>query len=305
MKKVLVTGGAGYIGSHTVVCLIEQGYAPVIFDNFDNSSLEVVSRIESITGIKPECIEGDICNPAELEILFERHVFDAVIHFAGLKAVGESVDKPMRYYRNNVYGSLELFRTMDKFDCRRIVFSSSATVYGSPASVPISEEFPLSATNPYGQSKLMVENILRDLANANKEWQISILRYFNPVLLSVFGDDYDTEDGTGIRDYIHVMDLANAHLKALSALNAAHGCQAYNIGTGQGYSVLQMIAAFERASGKKISYKIEPRRAGDVAECFALTDLSRERLDWEAEHGLDRMMEDHWRWQSNNPDGYS
>ena len=336
MKKVLVTGGAGYIGSHTVVLLIEQGYTPIIYDNFINSSAEVLSRIQTITGVKPICVNGDICDANALGALFSEHQFEAVIHFAGLKAVAESVTQPTRYYHNNVSGSLELFRTMEKFECRRIVFSSSATVYGDPASVPISEDFPLSATNPYGQSKLMVENILRDLAIANT-WQISILRYFNPVaahpsgligedpngvpnnlmpfvaqvavgkqsVLSVFGNDYNTVDGTGVRDYIHVMDLASAHLKALLALTHDHGCRAYNIGTGVGYSVLQMVAAFERASGKEIAYKIQPRRAGDIAECYALADLSREHLAWQSEYDLERMMADHWRWQSNNPNGYS
>ena len=336
MKKILVTGGAGYIGSHTVVRLIEQGFTPVIFDNLINSSFEVIERIGRITGVTPECIEGDICSEDALVTLFNEHEFEAVIHFAGLKAVGESVSEPLRYYQNNVTGSLVLFKVMAQFGCRRIVFSSSATVYGDPASVPISEDFPLSATNPYGQSKLMIENILRDLAVSNEEWQISILRYFNPVaahpsgligdnpngipnnlmpfvaqvavgkrpVLSVFGDDYETSDGTGVRDYIHVMDLANAHLKALNALDSEHGCQAYNIGTGKGYSVLEMVAAFARASGREIPYRIEPRRSGDIAECYALPDLSLKKLGWKSECDLDLMMEDHWRWQSNNPNGY-
>jgi len=336
MKKVLVTGGTGYIGSHTVVGLIEEGYTPVILDNFINSSPEVIARIEAITGTKLDFVKGDICNKADVETVFSTHEFDAVIHFAGLKAVGESVEQPLRYYQNNVYGTLVLLQVMEQFGCQRLVFSSSATVYGDPVTVPISEDFPLSATNPYGQSKLMIENILRDLYQANSAWQISILRYFNPVAahpsgligddpngipnnlmpfvaqvavgkraeLSVFGDDYDTIDGTGVRDYIHVMDLANAHLKALTALNSGHGCIAYNVGTGQGYSVLEMISAFEKASGRKVPYKIEARRVGDIAECFALPSLSREKLGWEAKYGLDRMMQDHWRWQFNNPDGY-
>jgi len=318
------------------VRLIEQGFTPVIFDNLINSSFEVIQRIGRITGVTPECIKGDICSEDALEALFKEHEFEAVIHFAGLKAVGESVSEPLRYYQNNVTGSLVLFKVMAQFGCRRIVFSSSATVYGDPASVPISEDFPLSTTNPYGQSKLMIENILRDLAVSNEEWQISILRYFNPVaahpsgligdnpngipnnlmpfvaqvavgkrpVLSVFGDDYETSDGTGVRDYIHVMDLANAHLKALNALDSEHGCQAYNIGTGKGYSVLEMVAAFERASGREIPYKIEPRRSGDIAECYALPDLSLKKLGWKSECDLDLMMEDHWRWQSNNPNGY-
>ena len=336
MKKILVTGGAGYIGSHTVVRLIEEGYKPIVFDNFVNSSYEVINRIERITGTKPICIEGDICLAEDLTNVFSQHEFHAVIHFAGLKAVGESVEQPLRYYQNNVNGALVLLDVMQQFDCRRIVFSSSATVYGDPASVPISEDFPLRTTNPYGQTKLMIEEILRDVYQSNQNWQISILRYFNPVAahpsgligddpngipnnlmpfvaqvavgmrekLSVFGDDYETVDGTGVRDYIHVMDLANAHLKALDALNSDHGCEAYNIGTGQGYSVLQMINAFERASGRDIPYKVEGRRAGDIAECFALPALSQKRLGWQAEYDLDKMMEDHWRWQFNNPNGY-
>lgn len=336
LTKVLVTGGAGYIGSHTVVRLIEEGFCPVIFDNFINSSVEVLQRIKRITGIEPICHHGDVTNELDLLDVFSAHEFSSVIHFAGLKAVGESVKKPLLYYQNNVHGSITLFRIMDEFNCRKIVFSSSATVYGDPASVPIAENFPLSATNPYGQSKLVVETMLRDLSVSDSRWEVSILRYFNPVAahpsgligehpngipnnlmpyiaqvavgklasLAVFGDDYQTVDGTGVRDYIHVMDLANAHIKALKALHCEHGCLAYNIGTGQGYSVLEVVAAFERASGKTINYSIKERRAGDIAECFALTDLSEERLGWVAEHGLDQMMEDQWRWQSNNPDGY-
>jgi len=336
MKKILVTGGAGYIGSHTVICLIEQGYTPVIFDSFVNSSVEVVSRVKAITGVNVECVEGDLCFKDDLFALFKAHKFEAVIHFAGLKAVGESVEQPLIYYQNNVSGSLTLLSVMAEFNCHKLVFSSSATVYGDPESVPISEDFPLSATSPYGQSKLMIENILRDLYLSNNDWQISILRYFNPVAahpsgligdnpngipnnlmpyvaqvavgklkkLSVFGDDYDTPDGTGVRDYIHVMDLSNAHIKALQALSSDHGCQAFNIGTGQGYSVLEMIKAFEEASGRTIPYDIKARRAGDVAKCYALPSLSRERLNWNAVLGLDEMMRDHWRWQVNNPDGY-
>lgn len=336
MKKILVTGGAGYIGSHTVVRLIEEGYIPVIFDNFVNSSSDVITRLEAITGVKPECIKGDICDEVGLKKVFLDHQFEAVIHFAGLKAVGESVEQPLRYYQNNVNGALVLLQVMNEFNCRRIVFSSSATVYGDPASVPISEEFPLGATNPYGQSKLIIEEVLRDLYQSNAAWKISILRYFNPVAahpsgligedpngipnnlmpfvaqvavgkrakLSVFGDDYDTADGTGVRDYIHVMDLADAHLKALVALNAEHGCVAYNIGTGQGYSVLQMVKAFERASGQKIPYEIKGRRSGDIAECYALAELSKQKLGWEAKCDLDQMMKDQWRWQFNNPNGY-
>lgn len=336
MKKILVTGGAGYIGSHTVVRLIEQDICPIIYDDLSNSSALVLSRIQDVTGVRPELVKGDIQDSEALNRLFAKHDFDAVVHFAGLKAVGESVAEPMRYYRNNVYGSMELFRVMAEHNCFRVVFSSSATVYGDPASVPIVENFPLSATNPYGQSKLMVENILRDLSVADDRWQTSILRYFNPVAahesgligedpngipnnlmpfiaqvgvgklecLAVFGSDYDTPDGTGVRDYIHVVDLADAHLKALHALNPQHGCQAYNIGTGQGYSVLEMVAAFEKASGVEIPYKIQARRPGDIAQCYADPTMSGEKLGWQAKFGLDEMMRDQWNWQSNNPQGY-
>jgi len=337
MKKILVTGGAGYIGSHTVLALTEQGFTPVIFDNLSNSSKAVLPRLEKLSGQEIALIEGDIQDVELLNKVFQQHQFDAVIHFAGLKAVGESVEQPLRYYQNNVHGSLQLFRVMAEYGCKRIVFSSSATVYGDPASVPIKEDFPLSATNPYGQSKLMIEDILRDLSVADADWQISILRYFNPVSahpsgligedpngipnnlmpyiaqvgvgkltqLSVWGNDYDTPDGTGVRDYIHVVDLANAHLKALQALNPQHACQAYNIGTGQGYSVLEMVAAFERASGVNIPLVIKDRRPGDIATCYADPNHSKRKLNWTAEFGVDQMMQDHWRWQSNNPDGYS
>ena len=336
LNKILVTGGAGYIGSHTVITLIEHGFDIVILDNFDNSSAESVRRVEKITGVRVEVANADVRDENALRYLFDKHRFDAVIHFAGLKSVGESVLHPLRYYQYNVQGALQLLRIMSESDCKRFVFSSSATVYGEPSSVPITEAFPLRATNPYGQSKLVVENILRDLSKSDPEWQISILRYFNPIAahasgligedpsgipnnlmpyiaqvgvgrldrLSVYGDDYDTLDGTGVRDYIHVVDLANAHLKALQALNAEHRCQAYNIGTGRGYSVLQMVQAFERASGQTIRYEIVPRRDGDIASCYADTQKSCERLAWAAEHDLDDMMRDLWRWQSQNPNGY-
>ena len=336
MKQILVTGGAGYIGSHTVVQFIEQGYFPVIVDNFSNSSNKVVSRIEQITGVLPAYYDVDIRDRDSLKTIFQEYDFDAVIHFAGLKAVGESVKQPLRYYANNVQGSLALFQTMQEFACHKLVFSSSATVYGDPEHVPIDESSTLQTTNPYGQSKLMIENILRDLSLSDAQWQISILRYFNPVAahssgligenpngipnnlmpyiaqvavgklqcLSIFGDDYSTPDGTGIRDYIHVVDLANAHLCALTALNQGHGCQAYNIGTGRGYSVLEMVKAFEKASGKHIPFEIKARRDGDIARCYAKTDFSRRKLSWQAQYGLDEMMVDQWRWQSNNPDGY-
>lgn len=336
MTKILVTGGTGYIGSHTVVALIEQGYQPVILDNFSNSQPAVIDRIEQITSVRPELVNTDIQDSASLNTIFEQHEFEAVIHFAGLKAVGESVNKPLRYYQNNVAGSMALFGAMEQHGCFRIVFSSSATVYGDPASVPIKENFPLQATNPYGQSKLMVENILRDLSVADPRWQASLLRYFNPVAahksgligedpsgipnnllpyiaqvgvgkldkLSVYGNDYNTPDGTGVRDYIHVCDLADAHIKALQAQNAEHGCQAYNIGTGEGYSVLEIIKAFEQASGVTIPFEVKPRRAGDVASSYADPSHSENALAWKAQYGLDQMMEDHWRWQSNNPEGY-
>jgi UDP-glucose 4-epimerase len=271
-----------------------------------------------------------------LQKTFEQNKFDAVIHFAGLKSVGESAQQPLRYYSNNVDGALQLLKVMGDNGCKKIVFSSSATVYGDPSSVPITELFPLSATNPYGQSKLMVENILRDLSSSDRDWQVAILRYFNPVAahrsgligedpsgipnnlmpyiaqvavgklkcLSVYGDDYDTHDGTGVRDYIHVVDLASAHIKALQALDAEHGCQPYNIGTGRGYSVLEMVKAFERASGQEVEYKIVPRRPGDVASCYADTNNSARALGWLAENDLDEMMRDHWNWQQKNPNGY-
>ncbi len=336
-KKILVTGGAGYIGSHTVVSLIENGFEVFILDDFSNSHVESIRRVEQICGTSIDFLEADVGDEAAVRGIFEANDFYAVIHFAAFKAIGESVQQPLRYYQNNVSGALNLLKVMDDFDCRRLVFSSSATVYGDPSSVPITESFPLSATNPYGQSKLMVENIMRDLYRADQSWQLSILRYFNPVAahqsgligedpsdipnnlmpyisqvgvgrldcLSVYGDDYNTPDGTGVRDYIHVSDLANAHVKALQALNSEHGCESYNIGTGQGYSVLEMVKAFERASGQTINYKVMPRRGGDVASCYADTRKSTEHLDWKAEYDLDRMMQDLWRWQSKNPNGYA
>lgn len=334
--SILVTGGAGYIGSHTVVLLLQAGLDVVVFDNLCNSHPEVFNRIETITGKRPHFVEGDIRDKAALSKVFSEHSIESVIHFAGLKAVGESVAKPLMYYQNNVEGSLNLFDVMAQHNCKRIVFSSSATVYGDPASVPIREHFPLSATNPYGQSKLMIENILRDIAVSDPSWQISLLRYFNPVgahesgligedpngmpnnlmpfvaqvaigrreKLSVFGGDYPTVDGTGVRDYIHVVDLAAGHLKALEALNPEHGCQAYNLGTGNGYSVLQVVKAFAKASGREIPYEIAPRRPGDIATCYADPAYSAEKLGWTAHFDLARMVTDHWRWQSQNPNGF-
>ena len=334
--SILVTGGAGYIGSHTTVMLLQAGKDVVVLDNLINSNPEVFNRLEQITGKRPAFVEGDIRDRACLTQLFTDYDIESVIHFAGLKAVGESVEKPLMYYQNNVEGSLTLFDVMAEHNCKKIVFSSSATVYGDPASVPIKEDFPLSATNPYGQSKLMIENILRDLAISDSQWEISILRYFNPVgahasgligedpsgipnnlmpfvaqvaigkrdQLSVFGGDYPTPDGTGIRDYIHVLDLAKGHLSALQALNTEHGCKAYNLGTGNGYSVLEIVKAFANASEREIPYQIVDRRPGDIAECYADPTHSKQTLGWSAEYDINRMVQDHWRWQINNPEGY-
>ncbi len=337
MKKILVTGGTGFIGSHTVVSLIEAGYIPVIIDNLDNSSDLVLDRIQSISGARAEFIRGDIRSENTLNELFSKHRFEAVVHFAGLKAVGESVEKPMRYYSNNVEGSIQLLKAMGRYDCRRLVFSSSATVYGDPVSVPIKEGFTLSATNPYGQSKLTVETMLRDLAAADERWEFTLLRYFNPVgahesgligeepngipnnlmpfiaqvavgrleKLSVWGGDYDTPDGTGVRDYIHVMDLAEAHIEAVKSFKPNHGCRAYNVGTGGGYSVLEMIRAFEKASNCEIPYSIEPRRSGDIASSYADPELCHRELGWHAKRGISEIMRDQWNWQRKNPNGYT
>ncbi|MCW8106968.1 UDP-glucose 4-epimerase GalE [Alteromonas ponticola] len=338
MKSVLVTGGAGYIGSHTTLQLLEQGYSVVVLDNLTNSSVESLRRVEEITGKSVTFIEGDIRDESVLERIFSEYDIGYVIHFAGLKAVGESVEKPMQYYENNVYGTLTLCRVMQEHQVKNIVFSSSATVYGDPVSLPLRESMSTGhPTNPYGMSKLMVEHILADIYNSDTAWNIVLLRYFNPVgahpsgkigedpngipnnlmpyisqvatgklkELSVFGDDYDTADGTGVRDYIHVEDLANGHLKALDRLNLNMGLDIYNLGTGQGYSVLEMIRAFETASGKKVPYKIAPRRSGDVAACYADPTLAAKELNWHAEKGLDEMCADIWRWQSNNPEGYT
>lgn len=333
---ILVTGGTGYIGSHTVVELLDAGADLLIVDNLSNSKLAVLDRIESITGRRPAFVQADIRDRAAMRELFASHAISEVIHFAGLKAVGESVAQPLRYYDNNVQGSLVLFQTMAEAGVKKLVFSSSATVYGDPHTVPIIEDFPLQATNPYGRSKLMIEEILRDLAIADPSWRIALLRYFNPVgahssgligedpngipnnlmpfiaqvavgkrpELSVFGNDYPTVDGTGVRDYIHVVDLALGHLAALQALNEKPGVLTVNLGTGQGYSVLQMIAAFEKASGKQVAYRIVERRPGDVASCYANPSLALERLKWQAERGIEAMCTDTWRWQSMNPVGY-
>ena len=333
---ILVTGGAGYIGSHTVVQLIAAGHDLVILDNFSNSSPKVLDRIFAISGSRPQVIEGDIRDPALLKRIFSEYPIDAVIHFAGLKAVGESVAQPIRYFDNNVVGSLRLFEAMAEANVKTLVFSSSATVYGDPHTVPICESFPLRATNPYGRTKLHIEEMLRDISHADPAWRIALLRYFNPVgahpsgligedpqdipnnlmpyvaqvavgrrsQLGVFGNDYPTPDGTGVRDYIHVVDLARGHLAALDALERAEALITVNLGTGRGYSVLDVVSAFERASGKPVPYQILPRRAGDVASCFADPALAFESLGWSAEFDLDDMCRDSWRWQEGNPQGY-
>ena len=337
MKQILVTGGAGYIGSHTVVQLIEAGFMPIVYDNFSNASMESIRRVEKITDTMVTVVEGDIRDREALRRVFEEYSIDSVIHFAGLKAVGESVQQPLRYYDNNVNGTVVLCEVMADAGCRQIVFSSSATVYGDPETVPIREDFPLSATNPYGRSKLMIEEILRDLYVSDRSWQIILLRYFNPVgahpsgligedpsgipnnlmpyitqtavgqlsCLSVFGNDYDTPDGTGVRDYIHVVDLAEGHLKALEKLGSLDEVLAVNLGTGQGYSVLEMVQAFEQASGREVPYCIAPRRPGDIASCYADPGYAHEVLGWEAQKGIREMCEDAWRWQEKNPEGFS
>jgi len=335
--KILVTGGAGYIGTHTCVLLIEAGHEVVIFDNFSNASKESIRRVEKIVQKNIPYIEGDVRSQEDLSKVFDTHHIDAVIHFAGLKAVGESVEKPLAYYDNNINGTLVLCEVMQKYGCKSIVFSSSATVYGDPHTTPIKEGFPLLATNPYGRSKLFIEEILRDLYISDNEWKVVLLRYFNPVgahvsgtigedpsgrpnnlmpfitqtaigkreKLSVFGNDYDTHDGTGVRDYIHVVDLAKGHLCAIEKLQDFDEVMTINLGTGKGYSVLDVVKAFEKASGKTVPYSIEPRRAGDIAKYFADASYAKEILDWRAEKDLLQMCEDSWRWQSQNPTGYT
>ncbi|MEZ9550433.1 UDP-glucose 4-epimerase GalE [Vibrio breoganii] len=334
--NVLVTGGMGYIGSHTCIQLLEAGMTPVIFDNLYNSKASVNQRISLVSGQNVEFVEGDIRDKALLVKTMQQYNIDAVIHFAGLKAVGESVAKPLEYYDNNVNGTLVLVDAMREAGVKRLVFSSSATVYGDPASVPITEDFPTSATNPYGRSKLMVEECLTDFQAAKPDWSITLLRYFNPVgshptghlgedpqgipnnlmpfvsqvavgrreYLSVFGDDYPTPDGTGVRDYIHVMDLSDGHIAALQKVGNESGLHIFNLGTGNGSSVLDMVKAFEQASGTTIAYKIAPRRPGDIAECWADPAKAEAVLGWKATRTLQEMSEDTWRWQSENPKGY-
>ncbi|HEY8351104.1 MAG TPA: UDP-glucose 4-epimerase GalE [Sphingomonadales bacterium] len=334
--KVLVTGGAGYIGSHAVVELVAAGHEVVILDNLSNAKPEAVRRVSAITQREIPFVQGDIRDRETLRRLFAAHDLDAVMHFAGLKAVGESVEKPLAYYDNNVTGSLTLFEVMGEAGCKSIIFSSSATVYGDPASVPIREDFPTSATNPYGRSKLMIEEMLRDLAASDPTWRVVLLRYFNPVgahesgmigedpngipnnlvpyiaqvaigrlpRLRVFGGDWPTRDGTGVRDYIHVVDLARGHVAALAWLGRSRGVGIFNLGTGRGYSVLEMVRAFAEASGRDIPYEIVGRRPGDIAECYADPSLAERELGWRAERTLAQMCADSWRWQSMNPEGY-
>ncbi len=334
--KILVTGGAGYIGSHTCVELLNDNYDVVVLDNLSNSSEESLNRVRRITGQSIDFYKTDLLDKKNIAAIFLDHKIDAVIHFAGLKAVGESVSIPLKYFHNNITGTLNLLSVMKDANVKNIVFSSSATVYGNPATLPIKEDFPLSATNPYGRTKLMIEEILKDLYHSDKNWNIALLRYFNPVgahssgeigedpagipnnlmpyisgvavgslpEVNVFGNDYDTSDGTGVRDYIHVVDLALGHIRILPTLFAHPGMVIYNLGTGKGYSVLEMIKGFEAASGKKIPYKITERRPGDVAACWADPSKALREISWKAEKTLYDMCKDTWHWQTKNPDGY-
>ena len=334
--RILVTGGAGYIGSHTCLTLLEQGYEVCVVDNLSNSKETPLKRVQALTGRQLGFYRVDLTDKERLREVFESRAFDGVIHFAGLKAVGESTEKPLAYYRNNIVGTLSLLELMQAYGVHNIVFSSSATVYGEPESVPIRETAGVGPTNPYGQTKLMIEHILKDLYQSDRDFNIAILRYFNPVgahpsgqigedpndipnnlmpfisqvavgrqeKLSVFGSDYPTPDGTGVRDYIHVMDLAAGHGCALERLRDNPGVVTYNLGTGRGYSVLEMIAAFEKASGREIPYQVTGRREGDIAVCYADPSLAQRELGWRAERGIEEMCADAWRWQSANPDGY-
>jgi len=336
-KRILVTGGAGYIGSHTALALLQSGFEVVVLDNLCNASAESLKRVANLAGSVPIFVEGDVRNRALLDQLLAEYKVQAVLHFAGLKAVGESVGQPLRYYDNNVHGSQVLLQACADAGVFNFVFSSSATVYGEPAQMPISEACPVGQpTNPYGRSKLMVEDMLRDLSASDSRWRIAILRYFNPVgahesgqigedpngipnnllpyiaqvavgklsELAVFGSDYPTLDGTGVRDYIHVVDLAQGHLAALKALDTRFGAHVWNLGTGQGYSVLQIVRAFESASGRPVPYRVAPRRAGDIATCYANPAKATAELGWTAQRDLDSMMRDGWRWQAQNPKGY-
>jgi UDP-glucose 4-epimerase len=335
--KILVTGGTGYIGSHTTLALLEAGFEVVVLDNLCNSSDAALHAVEAICGKSALMIHGDVCDRPLLDRIFQQHSIDAVLHFAGLKAVGESVRKPLEYYESNVCGSITLCQAMAAAGVFRLVFSSSATVYGAPEQMPIREDFPTGTpTNPYGQSKLIIENVLRDLCAAEPKWSIALLRYFNPIgahasghmgedpsgipnnlvpyisqvavgslqELSIFGDDYPTVDGTGVRDYIHVVDLADGHLKALQSISTRSGINVWNLGTGDGYSVLQVVRAFEQASGRRVPYRVMPRRSGDIAECWADSSKAQKELGWKATRSLQEMMTDTWRWQSKHPRGY-
>jgi UDP-glucose 4-epimerase len=333
---IMVTGGAGYIGSHTCVELLESGFEPLVFDNLSNASLESLRQVEAITGKKLPFVNGDMRLRDDLDAVFQKYPVDAVIHFAGLKAVGESVAEPLRYYENNVTGTIRLLEAMESYGCKTMVFSSSATVYGDAKTMPIREDFPLKPSNPYGRTKQMIEDILRDIHATDNGWKFALLRYFNPVgahpsgligedpggipnnlmpyiaqvavgrlpRLRVFGADYDTPDKTGVRDYIHVVDLARGHLKALEAFEHKEELVTVNLGTGRGYSVLEMIGAFSEASGREIPYQITQRRPGDVAMCYADASLARLLLDWEAKLDIGQMCADTWRWQSMHPAGY-
>ncbi len=334
--NILVTGGAGFIGSHTCLELLNEGHQVIVVDNLSNSKKEALKRVEDITQKMLTFYQIDLLHKSRLSVVFNEHEIDAVIHFAGYKAVGESVEKPLSYYQNNIIGTLNLCEVMSDFHIYNLVFSSSATVYGNPDQSPLKETAPLSAVNPYGRTKLYIEEILRDLYQANKRWNIALLRYFNPVgahpsgrigedpndipnnlmpyisqvavgkleQLSVFGNDYDTHDGTGVRDYIHVVDLAIGHLKALEKLREKPGVITYNLGTGRGYSVLDVVEAFEKASGKAVPYQIADRRAGDAATCYADSAKAEKELNWKTKRNLDDMCRDVWRWQSKNPLGY-